>query len=79
MEMSAQIDEEEFEAMLACRCTSVWRDDPCMSRASQEDGLCNTCRCEHGCCEDHSSFDVLSRCRQATWDREVEDGRTNQA
>jgi hypothetical protein len=40
-------------ADLECRCRGLSRDAECGNDATEEDGLCDTCRCEHGCCEDH--------------------------
>jgi hypothetical protein len=38
---------------LTCRCGGITGDAECENAATQEDGLCDTCRCEHGCCTDH--------------------------
>jgi len=38
---------------LECRCPGFEGDCHCEADATQEDGLCDGCRCEHGCCVDH--------------------------
>lgn len=38
---------------LLCRCQGIDGRIPCGSLASEEDGLCDGCRCVHGCCSDH--------------------------
>ena len=53
MQLDAQRVQEESRSLLACRCTGRDTDLPCERDASQEDGLCDSCRCEHGCCEGH--------------------------
>lgn len=43
---------------LRCRCyrlPGIYNDVPCQAEATQEDGLCDSCRCEHGTCGDHAS------------------------
>lgn len=43
---------------LDCRCLGYdGRADPGHDQATQEDGLCDLCRCRHGCCEDHGPPD----------------------
>jgi hypothetical protein len=38
---------------MRCRCMGIDRRTRCEQDAAEEDGLCNVCRCEHGCCADH--------------------------
>jgi hypothetical protein len=38
---------------LLCRCPGFEGDCRCETAASEEDGLCDGCRCDHGCCVDH--------------------------
>jgi hypothetical protein len=38
---------------IRCRCMGIDRRTRCENDATQEDGLCATCRCPHGCCADH--------------------------
>jgi len=41
------------EVNVECRCPGFEGDAGCDRDATEEDGLCDTCRCEHGCCVDH--------------------------
>src|SRR4030095_5355306 len=38
---------------IRCRCSGIDRRTRGENDATQEDGLCATCRCPHGCCADH--------------------------
>lgn len=38
---------------LECRCTGIDQRTHCQNLATQEDGLCDTCRCPHGGCDQH--------------------------
>ena len=59
---------------LQCRCNGMFEDDRCGRDATQEDGLCDTCRevgeiVDGDCCEqstmDQYDFIVLERLRRA--------------
>lgn len=46
-----------MEIDLSCRCRGVNKIDlmaSCEHEATGEDGLCDGCRCPHGCCENHT-------------------------
>jgi hypothetical protein len=46
-----------MEVDLRCRCLGVNKVDlmpSCEDEATEEDGLCDGCRCPHGCCENHT-------------------------
>jgi hypothetical protein len=38
---------------IRCRCYGVDRRTRCENDATQEDGLCDVCRCRHGGCDQH--------------------------
>jgi len=40
---------------IACHCPGFEGDAECGEPATEEDGLCDNCRCGHGCCVDHGS------------------------
>lgn len=50
------------ELDISCRCMGSDRRTKCEQDATQEDGLCDTCRCPHGCCSNHgddAAFDPM--------------------
>ena len=38
---------------MRCRCMGIDRRTRCEDDATEEDGICDVCRCPHGCCADH--------------------------
>jgi hypothetical protein len=51
-------------ADLSCHCYGIDRRTRCEHDATEEDGLCDVCRCVHGCCADHWPEDI-------TWTKEL--------
>ena len=43
-----------------CRCMGLDRRTRHEAKATQEDGLCDRCRCPHGCCSDHGEDEAWS-------------------
>jgi hypothetical protein len=41
------------DASLWCKCYGVDRRTRCENDATEEDGLCDVCRCPHGGCDKH--------------------------
>ena len=53
---------------LGCQCPGLFQGDECRSNATQEDGFCDWCRCEHGTCVDHKTVMECVDCHNARAD-----------
>jgi hypothetical protein len=43
---------------MRCRCMGVDRRTVCERQSTQEDGLCDVCRCPHGSCDRHGDDEM---------------------
>jgi hypothetical protein len=50
-----------------CRCYGLDRRSRCTFPATNEDGYCDVCRCEHGCCENHGNVPGFFDTPPAEW------------